>query len=375
MSDTKKEKKPKRRIMRLRRKKSKKSKLNVVDASAKKQMKEPKKKRDKKQKRKTVRTKHQRELPLLNVLLLGVGSSGKSTVAKQMRVIHRPYTKVERNKFGMILKQNLLDAIQLFLKAYHLEETHGVDVVLQKYQLSANVSREIVRMWKKDAIQKIWTQAHGSGQFASTTEYVLQHVERIMQPDFEPTDADIVHAQIKTTGISEYLFEADYSSMPVQFNFIDTGGEQNQRRKWATFMRQSTAVVFVAALDVYDEMNVIDFTANAMQDSMETFWELSKIPELKNKQFTLFLNKRDKFEAKLSRSPLKNLFPEYDGGADANKAVEYITEQFRKGFEGDELNIFDGCALDSEGCKATFSKICARAADRYSYTHPQVGGY
>jgi len=326
--------------------------------------------RQKANKKKANTPKKKEPSPLLNILLLGVGSVGKSTVAKQMRVIHRPYTKLERNKFGMILKQNLLEAVQLFLKAHHLEDMLGGPQVLQKYEMSANVSREMIRMWKDSKIQALWAASKKSHQFSSTCEYALSNFERIMAADFVPTDDDIIHAQIKTTGVSEYLFEAEYPSR-VQFNFIDTGGEPNQRRKWTNFMEQSVAVVYVAALDVYDEMDVVDFTSNAMQDSMETFWEVSNIPELKDKLFVLYLNKRDKFEQKLSRSPLEAAFPAYKGGRNVNKAIEFIGSEFRKGFEGQEMYIYNGNALESSCCKETFNQICRQTVDRFRSAGPR----
>ena len=38
-------------------------------------------------------------------------------------------------------------------------------------------------------------------------KYFLSRVESVMEPDYEPTDNDIVQARVKTEGIIEHEFE------------------------------------------------------------------------------------------------------------------------------------------------------------------------
>jgi len=38
-------------------------------------------------------------------------------------------------------------------------------------------------------------------------KYFLSRVESVMDPDYEPTDNDIVQARVKTEGIIEHEFE------------------------------------------------------------------------------------------------------------------------------------------------------------------------
>jgi len=55
----------------------------------------------------------------------GAGESGKSTVLKQMRVIHAGgFTKNERKQWRVVIFNNLVNAFQILLGAM---EEHGTD--------------------------------------------------------------------------------------------------------------------------------------------------------------------------------------------------------------------------------------------------------
>jgi len=49
-----------------------------------------------------------------------------------------------------------------------------------------------------------------------------------------------------------------------------------------------------------------------------------------NAKFILFLSNITTFREKLSHSPLEDSFPEYAGGADFEKASEFLLQRFRK---------------------------------------------
>ena len=51
-------------------------------------------------------------------------------------------------------------------------------------------------------------------------------------------------------------------------------------------------------------------------------------PQSVHTSIILFLTKVDVFKRKLSKSPLERLFPDYNGGSDANKAAKFILWKF-----------------------------------------------
>ncbi|SAM04510.1 hypothetical protein [Absidia glauca] len=59
----------------------------------------------------------------VKILLLGAGDSGKSTVLKQMRLLHTSgFNTQEREGFRMIIFSNILGAMQLLLEAMQLSQ-------------------------------------------------------------------------------------------------------------------------------------------------------------------------------------------------------------------------------------------------------------
>lgn len=44
---------------------------------------------------------------------------------------------------------------------------------------------------------------------------------RIAEPDFVPTDTDVLHVKLRTTGVKEIFFEVNHH----KFSIIDVGGQ------------------------------------------------------------------------------------------------------------------------------------------------------
>lgn len=54
------------------------------------------------------------------ILLLGSGDSGKSTILKQMRLIHAcGFSKIERENFRIMILTNMLGSMQALLEGMH----------------------------------------------------------------------------------------------------------------------------------------------------------------------------------------------------------------------------------------------------------------
>ena len=55
---------------------------------------------------------------MVNILLLGAGESGKSTIAKQMKILHKDgFSETERKKFMPVVFANTVQAMVTILKA------------------------------------------------------------------------------------------------------------------------------------------------------------------------------------------------------------------------------------------------------------------
>lgn len=65
-----------------------------------------------------------------------------------------------------------------------------------------------------------------------------------------------------------------------------------------------------------------------MQESLVLFESVVNSRWFLSTSIILFLNKIDIFQQKLPRSPLEQIYPEYQGGSDISKATKYILWKF-----------------------------------------------
>lgn len=178
---------------------------------------------------------------------------------------------------------------------------------------------------------------------------------KFAEPDFEASLADITHASIRSTGIIETLFT--YNNTP--FRLIDVGGQRSERRKWLTAMTDVTAVIYLVALNDYDSYLVEDDTTNRMIESLTLFKVLTSSKFLKNKDWILFLNKKDLFKQQIRTTPLTVLFPECpdDAKHDYTLGRLFILEQYKTLFGGRNLVHHFTCAIDPENARRVFHDI------------------
>jgi len=157
-----------------------------------------------------------------------------------------------------------------------------------------------------------------------TAPYWTQNYKRILQPDYSPTVEDIIKCRTKTTGIADLSFNMD----GVEFRLIDVGGQRSERKKWISCFQNLTAILFVVALSEYDQKLREDSDVNRMHESMKLFRGVVANEALHHVHMILFFNKDDIFKEKISKSHLKDTFPDYDGDSSYESAYEFIKTKF-----------------------------------------------
>lgn len=108
----------------------------------------------------------------IKLLLLGAGESGKSTVLKQMKLIHDGgYTKEERDEFKEIIYSNTVQSMRVILEAMEAmqvsleDEAVGNkyhDIVwalpIQVQRLSGEVTEAIRYLWKDKNLLSVYAR-------------------------------------------------------------------------------------------------------------------------------------------------------------------------------------------------------------------------
>jgi hypothetical protein len=143
--------------------------------------------------------------------------------------------------------------------------------------------------------------------------------ERVCAEDYIPTDEDILKLRVVTQSVSDNVFDIK----PKRIHLIDVSGLKYHRFHWLKWFDNVHCVLFVVSLSCYDQMMIEDSTINRMADSIVLFEQVANHPMLKNSKIILFMNKKDVYEKKVKKIPIKGFFPEFEG----------FCGSFRKGYQ------------------------------------------
>jgi len=149
-------------------------------------------------------------------------------------------------------------------------------------------------------------------------------IDRIATPDYIPNDQDVLRSRVKTTGITETTFIIG----DLTYRMFDVGGQRSERKKWIHCFENVTTILFLVAISEYDQLLFEDETVNRMQEALTLFDSICNSRWFVKTSIILFLNKIDRFKEKLPVSPMKNYFPDYEGGPDYAAACDYILNRF-----------------------------------------------
>ncbi|KAI5478480.1 G protein alpha subunit [Pseudohyphozyma bogoriensis] len=322
----------------------------------------------------------------VKILLLGSGESGKSTIVKQMKIIHQNgYSRDELLLFRLTIYKNVVDSAQalvLALRKFKMDPTEAVNRAyaekILEYRLDADsltssspgsglpsssssfgggLSPDIVR-----SIDSLWhdpiipTVLDRSSEFylMDSAAYFFDEVKRVGSVGYIPNEADVLHARTKTTGISETKFK----SGQLNIHMFDVGGQRSERKKWIHCFEAVTSIIFCVALSEYDQVLLEETGQNRMNESLVLFESVINSRWFLRTSIILFLNKIDLFKAKLPKVPLDRYFPEYTGGADVNKGAKYILWRFTQ-LNRARLSIYPHltCATDTSNIRLVFAAV------------------
>ena len=73
-------------------------------------------------------------------------------------------------------------------------------------------------------------------------------------PNYLPTDQDILRSRVKTTGITETTFIIG----DLTYRMFDVGGQRSERKKWIHCFENVNCLLFLVAISGYDQCLVED---------------------------------------------------------------------------------------------------------------------
>mmetsp|Transcript_61967 Transcript_61967/g.98657 ORF Transcript_61967/g.98657 Transcript_61967/m.98657 type:complete len:548 (+) Transcript_61967:33-1676(+) len=301
------------------------------------------------------------------LLLLGAGSSGKSTIFRQLKYVYDAGLNenelnemipiMRRNCVAGIMKllqktqqlfeadasehkdcyidldkatQSVLNSIKTVINLRHetfddfennflhyidnLDDDHtSIDdhterSIQEKKATLQALSHSIAVVWQLPEIQATWSKRNSAlvtFSFPDNMDYFFVKVDKVFEWNYLPSSDDIMRCRMKTTGVNHAYYEQEKTT----FTITDVGGQRNERRKWIHQFERVTAVIYVAALNHYAAVLYEDESINAMIESIDLFFEVCNMKWFRKTEFILFLNKDDLFREFVQRDiPLSMCF-------------------------------------------------------------------
>lgn len=277
------------------------------------------------------------EQDTISILLLGAGGCGKSTILKQLKILHKDgFTPEEKKKFKDLCYQNTVESMQSLCKASshlgialskpsnvkHMERVLAID----RYRQSDYEAKEAIQLlWQDAGIQEAFDKRNTFNLGDSCPYFMAKaNIERVFSETFEPTNQDVLRCRKATTGI----VQTDFDIEGVHFQLFDVGGQRGERSKWIDIFENVTGIMFIASLSEYNEVLEEDRSKNRMQESLDLFEGIVNLPWFIEVPVFLFLNKNDLFENKIKTVDPGPYFPQYHGGCDYEGALRFIHTRF-----------------------------------------------
>lgn len=317
------------------------------------------------------------------VLLLGTGESGKTTIIKQMKILHiNGFSESDRQEKVVDICQNIHESIYDLVTNM---STLSPPVVLasDENEISASYIRNlgakepssytqeyydhVQALWNDNGVKECYRRSN-EFQLIDSAKYFLDRIEEVRNPVYTPSDQDILHCRKKTTGIQKIEFKMKvprkYGGDFMEFWMFDVGGQRGERRKWLTVFEGIQSILFIAAASDFDQTLREETSVNRLHEAVTLFQDVWHSRFLQDAGVIVFLNKQDILKEKIeSGKSIASYFPEYNkyqmSSKDGDGSDEYIrtrhfirslfvdaTKEKRKRLDNRKSSVLPGLAVE-----------------------------
>lgn len=276
----------------------------------------------------------------IQILLLGTGESGKTTILKQMKILHvNGFSQEEQKEKCIEISKNLQESIfdivdnmskiEPIIEICDNEAKASADYILSvgkditRERLSKEYYDNVRLLWKNKDIQKSYERSN-EYQLIESAGYFLDKLDEIIQPNYIPSAQDILHCRVRTKGLTKLEFSMSvskkYGGGTAKFWMYDVGGQRGERRRWISVFEGINAVLFLIACSDFDQSLREDKKKNRLQESLELFRDIFWSRFLRQSGIIVFLNKQDILKKKIEEGrKIDKLFPDYKNFTSSSK--------------------------------------------------------
>ncbi|KAF9467048.1 guanine nucleotide binding protein, alpha subunit [Collybia nuda] len=189
---------------------------------------------------------------------------------------------------------------------------------------------DIIVLWKDQSVRNLLSRR--GVRMEEMSGFFLNDIDRIASAHYEPTNADIVRARIRTLGVEEHHFVIEKGiDKGIEVYITDVGGSQTQRARWIPYFEDVQTILFLAPL-AFNQMLEEDQNVNRVEDSLMLWKEICRTKLLAKAVILLFFNKRDVLQATLAAGvQVKRYVPSY---GDLPNEITHVTKYFSDKFKG-----------------------------------------
>merc|ERR1711997_1165530 len=141
----------------------------------------------------------------------------------------------------------------------------------------AHIVEAIKDLWNDGGIMECYDRRR-EYQLTDSAKYYLSDIDRIAEPDYLPTQQDILRVRVPTTGIIEYPFDLE----EIRFRMVDVGGQRSERRKWIHCFENVASIIFIASLAEYNLTLVEAPSVTRLEEPVALFRTILKNPWLQS---------------------------------------------------------------------------------------------
>eukprot|EP01083_Nonionella_stella_P022324 61777_1 len=278
----------------------------------------------------------------IRILLLGPGSSGKSTIVKQIKKIHHCNEPYKEQGLAKYIKSAVVANMKILCEhSLALHEKYDLDTLVDPdnepirsemaglhppHMLTPEIAFKIRVLWADEGIQKTLNHRRYF-QIQENAEHFFKEIDVISSPTFAPSFDDYLRFRQTTLGLSQTKIKINFGGGfgDQTFEFTDVGGQRSERRKARYASEDANAVIFVVGLSDYDLTCFEDNTTNRLQESIHLFRDVMINQKLYlHRTVFLFFNKYDLFEEKIKKVPITVALDDFPADLNPNDAADVV---------------------------------------------------
>ena len=286
----------------------------------------------------------QADIQTVRIALLGNQASGKTTMLKQFNLLQEGgFSIQDRTGARPEIYQFVFGFLKLFLRqstpkrisraAFGSRMSTFREIVDAKSALLQMIENESPKGFLSEhtrLIRNLWQKcctlrtSYPTSVIYENGPYYLNNIERLVDPDYLPTDQDILHLYTCTAGAYESSFDIDNHVYRV----VNMGGARAERRKWKPHFSNADYLFYIVPLTRYAQTAFYG-PGVQMDEALVLFESLESLPQIQHSTYVVIFTKLDIFKDKISDEPIASYFPDFNGCDRVDDALDYFKSRFK----------------------------------------------